>query len=246
MADFYSFEDVLRELKLDEEELRRMVSEGEVRAFRSESKIKFKKEDIERLTKGRTGNSEPIVILPKLAEEKSLIDTGIIGEGLPQTSVEDEAVVKISEGLEVEEKTEPLEVMEETKKEIKVEEAPSEEVRPRVSRFTKRRIVAPPEVEAELERMKVHPIWVGILLLTVVVCSLSGVIFYDFVRLQSSFGEKPSAITSAISKWALDKFWGDGEWVARLNAKLKGGPTTYKGPTFTEGMAEPIDPDLLL
>ena len=37
MADYFSFEDVLGELSLDEDELKRMVSEGELRAFRDET-----------------------------------------------------------------------------------------------------------------------------------------------------------------------------------------------------------------
>lgn len=60
--EYYSFEDVLKELSVDEEELKRMVSEGELRAFRSENKMKFKAEDVENLKKGRT--TEPTVILP--------------------------------------------------------------------------------------------------------------------------------------------------------------------------------------
>ena len=46
--DFYSFEKVLKELHLQEEDLKKLVSEGEIRAFRDDDKMKFKKEDIER------------------------------------------------------------------------------------------------------------------------------------------------------------------------------------------------------
>ncbi len=46
--DFYSFEKTLRELGLTEEQLKKAVSEGEIRAFRDESSMKFKKEDIDR------------------------------------------------------------------------------------------------------------------------------------------------------------------------------------------------------
>jgi len=62
VEDYYSFEDVLKELNVDEDELKRMVSEGELRAFRSENKMKFKAEDVDNLKKGRV--SEPTVILP--------------------------------------------------------------------------------------------------------------------------------------------------------------------------------------
>lgn len=62
MADYFSFEDVLSELSLDEDELKRMVSEGELRAFRDENKMKFRKDDVESLKKGRV--TEPTIILP--------------------------------------------------------------------------------------------------------------------------------------------------------------------------------------
>ncbi|MCE9582863.1 MAG: hypothetical protein K8T20_10245 [Planctomycetes bacterium] len=62
MADYFSFEDVLGELALDEDELKRMVSEGELRAFRDENKMKFRKDDVESLKKGRV--TEPTIILP--------------------------------------------------------------------------------------------------------------------------------------------------------------------------------------
>ena len=42
MGDYFGFEDVMSELELGEEELKRMVSEGELRAFRDENKMKFK------------------------------------------------------------------------------------------------------------------------------------------------------------------------------------------------------------
>lgn len=62
MVDYLSFDDVMKELEVGEEDLKRMVSEGEIRAFRSENKMKFRKSDIETLRSGRM--SEPTVILP--------------------------------------------------------------------------------------------------------------------------------------------------------------------------------------
>jgi hypothetical protein len=60
--EYYSFEDVLKDLEIGEDELKRMVSEGELRAFRDENKMKFRRDDVENLRKGRT--SEPTLILP--------------------------------------------------------------------------------------------------------------------------------------------------------------------------------------
>jgi hypothetical protein len=60
--EYFSFEKVLKELQMDEDELKRLVSEGQIRAFRDEDRMKFRKDDIEGLKKGR--QTEPTIILP--------------------------------------------------------------------------------------------------------------------------------------------------------------------------------------
>jgi len=72
-VDYFSFEDVMKELELGEEELKRMVSEGELRAFRDENKMKFKKEDVESLKKGRI--TEPTIILPSTPSSDTTDET---------------------------------------------------------------------------------------------------------------------------------------------------------------------------
>jgi hypothetical protein len=47
--EYYSFEEVLKDLKLEENELKRLVSAGEIRAFRDKNTMRFKAEDIARL-----------------------------------------------------------------------------------------------------------------------------------------------------------------------------------------------------
>ncbi|MGQ0553968.1 MAG: hypothetical protein ACT4PU_12215 [Planctomycetota bacterium] len=51
MADkeYISFEEVLKNLKLEEEQLKRLVSAGEIRAFRDKNTMRFKAEDVARL-----------------------------------------------------------------------------------------------------------------------------------------------------------------------------------------------------
>lgn len=44
--DFLSFEKALRELKLRSEELKKLVSEGEIRAYRDGDSMKFRAEDV--------------------------------------------------------------------------------------------------------------------------------------------------------------------------------------------------------
>ena len=47
--DYYSFEEVLKDLEMGEDELKRLVSAGEIRAFRDKQTMRFKAEDVERL-----------------------------------------------------------------------------------------------------------------------------------------------------------------------------------------------------
>jgi hypothetical protein len=78
MVDYFSFEDVMKELEVSEEDLKRMVSEGELRAFRDENKMKFKKEDVENLKKGRI--TEPTIILPSTpagGQDETVLDLDI-------------------------------------------------------------------------------------------------------------------------------------------------------------------------
>lgn len=67
---YYSFEEVLSELQIDEEELKRLVSQGELRGFRDGASMKFRTEDVDRLKKGR--ETEPTIILTDSDAEISL------------------------------------------------------------------------------------------------------------------------------------------------------------------------------
>lgn len=53
-GEFYSFDEVLRQLNIDENRLKRLVSEGEIRAFREGDQMKFKRAEIDGLG-GRGG-----------------------------------------------------------------------------------------------------------------------------------------------------------------------------------------------
>ena len=86
--DFYSFEKALRELHMEEEELKRLVSEGEIRAFRDQEKMKFKKEDIERFKKER--GKDVIEALDEAGKGSSDIPTVSAASELPEELVFDE------------------------------------------------------------------------------------------------------------------------------------------------------------
>ncbi|MBN2490097.1 MAG: helix-turn-helix domain-containing protein [Planctomycetes bacterium] len=92
MADeFYDFDKALNELSMEEEELKRLVSAGEIRAFRSKGQMKFRKQDIDELRRSeRRSAGEP---------EETLTDELVFDEA-DQISLDDEegmATAKIDE-----------------------------------------------------------------------------------------------------------------------------------------------------
>lgn len=91
--DYLSFDKALSELRLRSEELRRMVSEGEIRAFREGETMKFKREDIESVAARRKGE-EQLVFADSLED-----DTGMVTEELSDadTLLAEEEIVEVTE-----------------------------------------------------------------------------------------------------------------------------------------------------
>jgi len=82
--EYFSFEKVLKELQMDEGELKRLVSEGQIRAFRDEDKMKFRADDIVGLKKGR--QTEPTIILPPSEEgDKGSDDIMLVDDDTDET-----------------------------------------------------------------------------------------------------------------------------------------------------------------
>jgi hypothetical protein len=69
-GEFYTSEEALKELQIDDKELKRLISQGELRAYRDAAGLKFRKADVERLKKGR--ETEPTIILTDSDAEISL------------------------------------------------------------------------------------------------------------------------------------------------------------------------------
>jgi excisionase family DNA binding protein len=59
-GEFYTFDEVLGQLHIDEQKLKRLVSEGEIRAFREGDEMKFKRSDIDTLDLGAEGETREI------------------------------------------------------------------------------------------------------------------------------------------------------------------------------------------
>lgn len=72
--EYITFEKTLAELNLREEDLRRMVSEGDIRAFREGSSMKFRREDVDSLARQRKGE-EDLMFADALED-----DTGMVTE----------------------------------------------------------------------------------------------------------------------------------------------------------------------
>jgi hypothetical protein len=76
MPNYKSFDDVLNELDMDEDELKRLVSEGQIRAFRDDDRMKFRSEDVQSLSRHR--HTSP----GAGGEDIDLGETQLGGEGL--------------------------------------------------------------------------------------------------------------------------------------------------------------------
>jgi hypothetical protein len=99
--DYYSFDQVLSDLRMEEEELKRLVSAGEIRAFREKDTMRFKAADIERLKSASDGGGDDLEI--DLGEELDLGDDLELDLGEGGAEEIDLAAEFDDGGLEVEE-----------------------------------------------------------------------------------------------------------------------------------------------
>jgi excisionase family DNA binding protein len=124
---FYSFEEALKELRLKEEELKRLVSEGEIRAFREGDTMKLRRADVENLRSELSGGE--VVDLGEVTEELVFEDdadlageTGMATEEIAdvETIIEDD-VEDVGE-IEIEPAVEEAVVDTEVEAEIEADE----------------------------------------------------------------------------------------------------------------------------
>lgn len=136
--EFFSFEEALNQLNLKEEELKRLVSEGEIRAFREGDTMKLRRADVENLKKelmpgevvDMGGGTEDLVFEDDLEVEETGMATEQISE--MDTLLEEDGVEDVGEvALEEEAVEEALDEPEPVATPIRragaaVEEAPGE------------------------------------------------------------------------------------------------------------------------
>lgn len=114
--DFFSFDEALNQLNLKEEELKRLVSEGEIRAFREGDTMKLRRADVENLRKELMGGEvvdlggagEDLVFEDELQAEETGMATEEISDmdTLLEEDVEDLGEVALEEETEVDEAAE--------------------------------------------------------------------------------------------------------------------------------------------
>lgn len=76
--EYVSFEKALRDLQLQSEQLKKMVSQGDIRAFRDGDSMQFRAEDVAAL-RARTDGEEELVFADALED-----DTGMVTEELSE------------------------------------------------------------------------------------------------------------------------------------------------------------------
>lgn len=96
--DFFSFEEALDELRLKEEELKRLVSEGEIRAFREGETMRLRKSDIENLRSELSGGE--VVDLGGASEELVFEDDSDLDEAGMATEEISEADTILEDDIE--------------------------------------------------------------------------------------------------------------------------------------------------
>ena len=84
-GEFFTFDEVLRKLSIDETKLKRLVSEGEIRAFREGDQMKFRRADVDNLdlTGARSEEETGVIDLSagKKGDSETLTDDLIFDEG---------------------------------------------------------------------------------------------------------------------------------------------------------------------
>lgn len=103
-SDFSSFDDALKKLELEEEDLKRLISAGEIRAFREGSNMRLRVEDVDKVADqlglGAVGEEDAGEVLE--VEDLSLDDFGEdAGMATTQLSEEDTLLDDNVEELEV-------------------------------------------------------------------------------------------------------------------------------------------------
>jgi excisionase family DNA binding protein len=212
-GEFYSFDEVLKRLKIDDQRLKKLVSEGEIRAFREGAEMKFRKADIDTMDRTRpvAGSEDATAAIDLSAggnagQSETLTDDLIFDEGDDVGSKEaGMATAEISsqdtfvdEGVGM--STEPLEVDEEATQEV----APSGGKKGGARKPAGGAAPAKPRASARVEEEQ--PTEVG----WCVALTFSAIVLVGgmFVSWDVAKSDNPDATSTGFSKWVGETFGG--------------------------------------
>jgi hypothetical protein len=142
--DFFSFDEALDELRLKEEELKRLVSEGEIRAFRKGDTMKLRRADVENLRAELSGGE--VVDLGEATEELVFED---------DTDLDDDAGMATQEIADVET------IIEEVVEDVGELDLEMEEEAPQARSVRRQSAIAAAAEEEEAESMATRALLIG-------------------------------------------------------------------------------------
>jgi hypothetical protein len=186
--EFYDFEKALSELKMEEEELKRLVSAGEIRAFRSKGQMKFRKQDIDDLRTGGEDDEEEETLTNELVfDETDPLSLEDEEEGMATAKIDEQDTLIDEELPDIESDISDLE------EESFETPAPSKPPTRRATRVTRLR-------EAQEARKEASPVFFALMILTTILL-LYGVIF-----LANIANNQQNGMTEGVSNFMVDNF----------------------------------------
>lgn len=208
-GEFYTFDEVLRQLNIDENRLKRLVSEGEIRAFREGDQMKFKRAEIDTLAgKPRGGASDTSLseisledepAKPKKKSAETLTDD-LLNEpdltkraGMRTAEISSQDTFIDQGGGDVGMSTEPIDFTEE------VGGDEPEQIGAEASAKKSRGAAAPssaPRKAAPAPEPKTSAVMVALLFLAAIVSVCGALVATSVAKEQSN----------SVSKWFADKF----------------------------------------
>jgi hypothetical protein len=190
--EFYDFEKALNELKMEEEQLKRLVSAGEIRAFRSKGQMKFRKQDIDSLREVHDQPADKV--------EETLTDELVFDEG-DSLSLDDEegmATAKIDEQDTLID--EELPEIESDLSDLEIEPASTVTSVRRPTTGTKRSTRVTRMREAQEARKAANPVFATLVILTSVLM-IYGVVFLSNISRNSNNG-----LTKSFADFMVENF----------------------------------------
>ena len=225
-GEFYTFDEVVRQLSIDENKLKRLVSEGEISAFREGDVMKFKKSEIDKLsTKGMGSETSETVLseitledeAPAFEESGETLTDDLVFEGAGTSDEVDLGTVEGAPGEEIssqdtfiEEKpadadvgmtTEPIDLSADLTQEVEEEEI--EEMEEPSRRAVPRTMVR----RAEPAAPAVSPFITFCLVLTTILGFLA--VYVGWNASNNELGSKaPGNIATKMTGWFYDGMGG--------------------------------------